>query len=195
MDALSSLSDDRVDGLSAAPALRSWGPCVAPSSSLGLGEVGEDCLSTWAPLGASCEFHSRRGRAGSTGLRAPRATPGRPSLWYLSLGRTRERYRRPDVTRTTYSLPRNALRLLRPTRTAASRIWGPCVAPSSSLGLGVVGEDCLSTWAPLGASCEFHSRRGQAGSTGYAHSARYRGGLLFGDFLLAEQEKVTGVRT
>jgi len=46
LDALSSLSDDRVDGLSAAPALRSWGPCVAPSSSLDLGEVGEDCLSS-----------------------------------------------------------------------------------------------------------------------------------------------------
>jgi len=43
LDALSSLSDDRVDGLSAAPALRSWGPCV---SSLDLGEVGEDCLSS-----------------------------------------------------------------------------------------------------------------------------------------------------
>src|SRR6185295_1353415 len=42
----------------------------------------------------------------------------------------------------------------------------------------------LSTWAPLGGSCEFHSRRGQAGSTGYAYSARYRGGLLFGDFSL-----------
>jgi len=65
-----------------------------------------------------------------------------------------------------------------------SRIWGPCIAPSSSLDLGDVGEDCLSTWAPLGASCEFHSRRGQAGSTGYAHSARHRGGLLFGDFSL-----------
>jgi hypothetical protein len=35
-------------------------------------------------------------------VRARRATPGRPSLWYLSLGRARERYRRPDVTRTTY---------------------------------------------------------------------------------------------
>ena len=58
LDALSSLSDDRVDGLSAAPALRSWGPCVAPSSSLDLGDFGEDCLS---------EFHSRRGQAGSTG--------------------------------------------------------------------------------------------------------------------------------
>ena len=43
----------------------------------------------------------------------------------------------------------------------------------------------MSTWAPLGASCEFHSRRGQAGSTGYARMrARYRGGLLFGDFSL-----------
>jgi len=31
---------------------------------------------------------------------------------------------------------------------------------------------------------EFHSRRGQAGSTGYAHRARHRGGLLFGDFSL-----------
>src|SRR5262249_45262994 len=29
-----------------------------------------------------------------------------------------------------------------------------------------------------------HSRRGRAGSTGYAHSARHRGGLLFGDFSL-----------
>jgi len=77
-----------------------------------------------------------------------------------------------------------------------SRIWGPCIAPSSSLDLGDVGEDCLSTWAPLGASCEFHSRRGQAGSTGYARMrARYRGGVLFGYFLLAKQEKVTGVRT
>jgi hypothetical protein len=28
-----------------AEAPRSWGPCVAPSSSLGLGDVGEDCLS------------------------------------------------------------------------------------------------------------------------------------------------------
>jgi len=90
---------------------------------------------------------------------------------------------------------REALHLLRYTRVAALRSWGPCVTPSSSLGLGDVGEDCLSTWAPLGASCEFHSRRGQVGSTGYAYSARYRGGLLFGDFLLAEQEKVTGVRT
>jgi len=36
---------------------------------------------------------------------------------------------------------------------------------------------------------EFHSRRGQAGSTGNALSARYRGGLLFGDFLLAESHR------
>ena len=35
---------------------------------------------------------------------------------------------------------------------------------------------------------EFHSRRGRAGSTGNAHSARHRGGLLFGTFLLTEQE-------
>jgi len=80
-------------------------------------------------------------------------------------------------------------------RRAEVRSWGPCVAPSSSLGLGDVGEDCLSLAETLAARLsEFHSRRGQAGSTGYAHRARHRGGLLFGDFLLAEQEKVTGVR-
>jgi len=68
LDALSSLSDDRVDGLSAAPALRSWGPCIAPSSSLGLGDVGEDRLSLAKTLAfRQDEFHSRRGQAGSTG--------------------------------------------------------------------------------------------------------------------------------
>jgi hypothetical protein len=73
---------------------------------------------------------------------------------------------------------------------------GPCTAPSSSLDLGDVGEDCLRSAETLASrQTEFHSRRGQAGSTGDAHRARHRGGLLFGDFLLAEQEKVTGVRT
>ena len=33
------------------------------------------------------------------------AIPGWRSLWLLSLGQTRESNRRPDVTRTTYSLP------------------------------------------------------------------------------------------
>ena len=74
-------------------------------------------------------------------------------------------------------------------------VGDPCVAPSSSLGLGDVGEDCSSlaeTLAPR--LSEFRSRRGQAGSTGNAHRARHLGGFLFGTFLLAEQEKGTGVR-
>jgi len=45
----------------------------------------------------------------------------------------------------------------------------------------------LSEFSPrrlrLGLS-EFHSRRSQAGSTGNAHGAGHRGGLLFGDFSL-----------
>ena len=48
--------------------LRSWGPCIAPSSSLDLGDVGEDCLSPGEALAARLgEFHSRRGQTGSTG--------------------------------------------------------------------------------------------------------------------------------
>jgi hypothetical protein len=49
-------------------ALRSWGPCIAPSSSLDLGDVGEDCLRSAETLAL--------GRPSSTAAEVKQAAQG-----------------------------------------------------------------------------------------------------------------------